>query len=898
MRSLLVLHAAFCLLACGCRKAREDDTSPVKLAFAAADSLRIEGRSALAAVRYKSLRDSFETRGDTSSWWQAQLWLADALLRQGKRDSAELAMTTVTALAGRNANRVGWTRYEQSIFLDRVGKFDLALVEAKAAQSIGNATRDMPLEASSYDAIGRIHSLSGRYREALASNQKAMALRRTYGAEPRVIAKEMNELGIDYRHVGRLADAIAIYDSALQIGQHLRNPESIARVEFNLATILQGTGDTEKALTLLTDALARAKEIGEVRGMAFIHGGLAELYTNAGAWKVAREHLDEALQINRKAKLTYGELQNLEALGRLDLAQGKLREAEVSLRAALAIADSAHYGKERSTTRSALACATAAGKRPGEARRWADQATAIADSIGDPDSQLEARAARAIALEAIGDRSAPSAYMDAIDLLESWRGRLALGDLRMGVAEPHIEVYEGAIRTSMAAGRTVEALEIAERARARLLLELMAERGLPGRSHEDDVRQLLRERFLARSDATGSGAKRLDQEIDSLTRALDAIQEAERARDAQAGVRYPRPAQLEEIRSGLLSTGNALLVFFWGEHSVYGWWVTGNGIRGARLGAADSLASMVDFVRGTLAQADTGPDWRHSARRAYVKLIEPLAPTTVGEVIVIPDGPLATIPLEVFLPSGNTGPWGASTRFVYGPSASVLLALTRGSVKKNWPRGVLAVGNPQGSRGSTAVQASLSRGSNVALPGLPASGDEARQVAKLFGGDVLIGSDATVPRWLALDPSRYRYLHFATHALVSDRHPQQTVLMLADGSLGLDAIRRLRLSSELVTLSACETGLGQRIRGEGLIGLPHAFLASGARAVVVSLWRVEDRTAAEYMADFYRELRKGRSPADAMLMLRQARLKGADAHPSQWASFILVGSPEAAKSLH
>jgi CHAT domain-containing protein len=888
VRSFLVLSLAACIFAQACNDTRKESGFANAPAFAVADSLRVEGRSALAAVRYKALRDSFEMRHDTTLWWRAELWLADALLKQGKRDSAVAAMTEATTLAGNNPNRLGWTRYEQSIFLDRIGKFDAALIEAQAAEDIGHKIHDMPLEASSYSAIGRIHSLSGRYREALASNQRAIALERSYGAEPRVIAKEMNELGIDYRHVGRLADAVAIYDSALEIGRQLHNPESIARVEFNLGTILQGTGETEKALSLFTDALARAREIGEVRGMAFIHGGLAELYTNAGAWKRAREHLDEALQINRKANLTYGELQNLEALGRLDLVEGHLREADESLRSALSIADSAHYGKERATTRAALARVAAALKRFDSAQRWADEAVVIADSLGDPDAQLEARAARAVALESMGVRSAPRAYTAAIDLLESWRGRLALGDLRMGVAERHIEVYEGAIRTLIAQQRTGEALEIAERARARLLLELMAERGLHGAdtSTEDEARQTLRERFLARSDAAGSAALDLDRQIDSLTRALDAIQNAERARDAQAGVRYPQPARLDEVRKGLLSSGNALLVFFWGERSVYGWWVTNDGIRGARLGSADSLASMVEFFRGTIARGGAGPDWQHSGRRVYDELIRPLAPTAVREIIVIPDGPLASIPLEALIPSG-TDPWGKTGRFVYGPSASVLLALTRGSNNRHWSRGVLAVGNPQGT---SVVQASMSRGGNSALPGLPASADEARQVAKLFGGDALVGSDATVPRWLSLDPSRYRYLHFATHALVSDRHPQQTALVLSGGSLGLDAIRRLRLSSELVTLSACETGLGQRVRGEGLIGLPHAFLASGARAVLVSLWSVEDRTAAEYMADFYRELKAGRSPADAMLTLRQSRLKNA-AHPSQWAPFILVSPP-------
>jgi len=116
-------------------------------------------------------------------------------------------------------------------------------------------------------------------------------------------------------------------------------------------------------------------------------------------------------------------------------------------------------------------------------------------------------------------------------------------------------------------------------------------------------------------------------------------------------------------------------------------------------------------------------------------------------------------------------------------------------------------------------------------------------------------------------------------------------MLMADGRLDLDGVRRLRLSSDLVTLSACETALGQRLRGEGIIGLPYAFLEAGAHGVVMSLWRVSDQVAARYMEEFYRELRGGRSPAEAMLAIRKRRIEGggSGAHPSEWAPFVLVG---------
>jgi CHAT domain-containing protein len=260
----------------------------------------------------------------------------------------------------------------------------------------------------------------------------------------------------------------------------------------------------------------------------------------------------------------------------------------------------------------------------------------------------------------------------------------------------------------------------------------------------------------------------------------------------------------------------------------------------------------------------------------------------VEDLLVVPDGPLAHVPVEAFLPGDAAAPLGATHRITYGPSGAVLLALARGGPGQTWERSVLAVGNPALAGASTAADSEAMR--DGSLGPLPAAEDEARAVMDLVGGasgDLLLGRRATRDRWLGLEPGRYRYLHFAAHALVDDARPDRTRLVLAGGALTLPDIRRLDLTAQLVTLSACETALGRRVRGEGVIGLPHAFLAAGARGAVVSLWRVGDRSTAEFMRAFYEQVAAGQSPAEALRTVRRQRLDSVS--PAVWSAFVLVG---------
>jgi CHAT domain-containing protein len=155
---------------------------------------------------------------------------------------------------------------------------------------------------------------------------------------------------------------------------------------------------------------------------------------------------------------------------------------------------------------------------------------------------------------------------------------------------------------------------------------------------------------------------------------------------------------------------------------------------------------------------------------------------------------------------------------------------------------------------------------------------------------------------LSAELGRYRYLHFATHGFLDNERPELSGVALSlldrdgrdkDGFLRLVEIYNLRLSAELVTLSACETGLGKQVSGEGIVGLTHGFLHAGASRVLVSLWKVDDRASARLMGRIYEGIfREKLSPAAA---LRKAQLSlrqdPATSDPFFWAAFVLHGEP-------
>lgn len=870
---------------------------PPRLALA--DSLRASGRVSEAVDHYRLLRDSLGSARDTANLWRASINYANALTRLSRFDSARAVLAQAGSLAGGDKLREAALRNQRALLHSRSGRLDSALLEARLAQRLARDAGDLRLEAGAVHVLGEANSLTGNYAAAIKANERLLAVSRELHDTSQV-ALAYNQLAIDFRHVGRFDDATRVLEQALEINRRRKSEVGIAQGLYNLSNVIASTGDMERAIQLREEALGHAERINERRGQSLVLTSLGAAHLEIGNRKAARPYLVRALGLGRDLKLPYQEVVAHLSLGELALADGNIADAEASLRAALALSDSLRYNRQRGSARAKLARVAVSRGDRAAAMRWADEAMSIADSLGDPEGQFEALQARGAVLESAGGPDAPVPYLRAIDLLESSRGRLALGDLRIGVAAQWASTYEGAVRSLIAAGRFEEAFMAAEKARARLLLDIVAERGARARAGTrlEEVRQLLREREEARRSVRQPDLQAIAaREIAALIHTLDTLEAAERNQSPNARVTQSVPATLQEIRAGVLPPGRALVAFYWGDSAVYGWWITRDEIRASRLGSADSLGSMVDFLRGAIERPSSGADWRGAARRGFAALVAPLKPTNADALLAIVDGPLAYVPLEVLIPNGASVPWGATHLITYAPSASVALHLASAPRRAGWERAMLAVGDPAGAvPGPASLERDAGSGS---LAPLPFAAEEARAIGALFrnqGSDVLIGRDATMKRWLGRDPGRYRFIHLAAHARVSDRRPEQTHVVLADRGLDLATIRRLRLRADLVTLSACETALGQRVHGEGVIGLPHAFLSAGARGAVVTLWRVEDRAAGEFMRDFYASLHAGTDPAHALLAVRQRQLAPeSGAHPSRWAAFVLVGALDGAR---
>jgi CHAT domain-containing protein len=238
-------------------------------------------------------------------------------------------------------------------------------------------------------------------------------------------------------------------------------------------------------------------------------------------------------------------------------------------------------------------------------------------------------------------------------------------------------------------------------------------------------------------------------------------------------------------------------------------------------------------------------------------------------LIIIPHASLHYVPFHT-LCDGDGNYMIDRFEMSYAPSAAVL-KLCR--AKRNRPRGDKLVAFGVVERGTECIK------------------DELRALGTIFPEAVMVaGGDATRDNLMRLAPQA-RFLHLASHGYFRRDNPMFSFLKLADSRLSFYNLLDLNLNAEMVTLSACHTGMNEVFPGDELHGLMRGFLYAGAPALIMSLWAVNDRSTSELMRETYSHIRAG---ADKRSALRRAQLAIKDeyGHPYYWAPFILMGNPE------
>jgi CHAT domain-containing protein/Tfp pilus assembly protein PilF len=902
-----------------------------------------------------------------------------------------------------------------------LGDMQKALEEHNEALLIFRQVSDRGGEASTLNNIGTIHQSLGDMQKALETHNEALPIFRQVGNR-RGEANALINLGIDYRAMGDMQKALEKYNEALPIFRQMGDRGGEANTVSNIGVAYYSQGEMQKALEKYNESLSIFRAMGARRGEAAALTNIGIVYYALGEMRKALEKHNEALPIIRNVGDRNGEANTLTNIGVVYHSLGEMQKALETYNEALVIkrAVGDRYGesamlinigvvyyslgemqKALETYNEALVIRRAIGDRYGEAIILHNIGE-VYYSLGETQKALDEFNKSLPIKRAIGDRNGEAVTLLGIGQVEQKRGDLirarhtiekAVGmiellrtnpnshELRASYFATQQDFYQSYISVLMQmhkqnpdAAFDAVALAVSERARARSLLELLAEsradirQGVDGSLLERE--RSLRQRLNTRAAAQVSllSGKHTTEQADAAAKEIASITteyEESRAQIRASSPRYgaltqPQPLKLAEIQQQALDPDTLLLEYSLGDNASYLFVVSQTSLASFQLPKRAEIEAATKRVRGSLTAPNPRPGETAAERQARIKearanywpqaaalsrmLLGPAASQLGGKrLLIVADGALQYLPFGALPepePEGQvdeeTGrqvdketrrrgksplptPLIVNHEIVHLPSASALAVLRRELAgRQPAAKAVAVLADPVFSADDTRV-----RPNTNAQAGGEAPSDLTRAVSDVRGElrRLLMTRDeaetilSVTPRkgaFAALDfranratatggeLSDYRIVHFATHGLLNSEHPELSGLVLSlvdeqgrpeDGFLRMHEIFNLRLPVELVVLSACQTGLGKELKGEGLVGLTRGFMYAGAARVVASLWEVNDVATAELMKRFYRRmLQDGMRPAAALRAAQIEMWKRPQwQSPFYWGGFILQG---------
>jgi CHAT domain-containing protein/Tfp pilus assembly protein PilF len=795
----------------------------------------------------------------------------------------------------------------QGLIHTDLGDFAAARSSFERSRNVSAASGETRLEGIGLNNLGMLSIWVGNPVEAVSYLDKAMQLYRLVDFVPGEL-NALGQLGTAYTALGEIGKAIAILDSALQLSrQRGMRQEEASNLEA-LAEAYRTAGDFRRALHFYEQAERINEDVGLVDEAGSDQRSRAEIYAELGEFEGARRFALQAVETHRSVEARWEELADLvlladvvHQLGYHDASAEYLESARSLTRA---------FDARTARVDVALTDARIAD-RENDHHRVLHTLTAAREDLsqGTYDTEWEAEYLRGRAWLGMGvSDSAVAAGRRAVEAVERVRAGFASGVLRTAYASSRLDAYSVLVRALLLDGDVGGALEASDAARGRALLD-----HLTAASLADDGA-----RAAALTLGEGEEILRRITELSARMREFDEWSAAERdssvladlrVRLAQARTDFEalRVRAIEQDRVGVallgggfataqeiqdaLRPGEILVEYLVTPQGLVSFVVSGDHFRSFEHPiSGQNLARRVRIARSLIADREAAPQSLRAVLEDLHKVL--VAPTSddlaaASRMIVVPHGVLNYLPFAALLDE-TTGRYLAEDYALQlVPSAGVLSVVRARSVPRDYAR--------LGVAGGTAF-----------VPfhrSLPATRDEGRAFRRTVPNARLVeGNNATEPRFreTLAEP---RLVHVASHGVMNARNPMFSRIELApgrgesssdDGRFEVHELLALSVSSPLVFLSGCDTGLGvagstEFVRGEDYATLAQAFLYAGARNVIATLWAVEDQGAADFAGQFY-ETMAASDPVEALAVAQRASLEDERySAPYYWAAYQLAG---------
>jgi CHAT domain-containing protein/tetratricopeptide (TPR) repeat protein len=801
-----------------------------------------------------------------------------------------------------------------SVYSD-LGEFQKALEYYSQSLPLRRAVGDLRGEAITLHNIGLVYSDLGEFQKALEYYSQSLPLSRAIGDRTQE-ATTLTSIGGVYSDLGEKQKALEYYSQSLPLYRATGARGGEASTLTNIGLVYSDLGEKQKALDYYSQSLPLRRAVGDRGGEASTLNNIGGVYSDLGEKQKALDYYSQSLPLFRAVGERSGEAVTLNNIGSV---YSDLGEKQKALE---------YYNQS-------LPLKRAVGDRAGEA-------LTLYNLAGAKRQQKNLT-------EALND------IESSIKIIENLRTKIASPELRSSYFATVQDYYEFFIdllmqlhKTNPKSGYDTKALEASERSRARSLIELLQESNANIREgidpdllqQEKSLQQQLeaieKQRIETISTPNPNATKidEIDKQRLSLLEQDQQIQTQIRtASPRYAALTQPQPLTLPEIQKQILDENTILLQYSLGKYRSYLWVVTSTGV------TSYELPKQVDIETAAknFLEAITSPIQRDSPQQVAEasanlgKLILQPAAAQLGNkrLLIVPDGVLHYTPFQALTLDQTAGlntnvPLIIEHEIITLPSTSTLAILRQNYGDRKPPSQTLAIlADPVFSPDDERIKGKITqattekleennlglnrslRASNRQWPPerLPFTRQEAQTISSLFpsaSSSQKIDFDAN--RTTATDGrlANYQIVHFATHGLANTENPELSGIVmsmvddkgnLVNGFLRLTDIFNLKLAANLVVLSACQSGMGQNVKGEGMVGLTRGFMYAGAQRVAVSLWNVDDEGTAVLMQKFYQKMVQQKLAPAAALRAAQIEMMQQEKwqSPYYWAAFTLQG---------